>query len=85
MGKVLVKATIENLEDLFSVQAGALPAERVRRIEVDELPVPIGQVPLELLDWIVTRRVNDWSVTPSTAASKCSTSSRSARQSTPRR
>ncbi|HEV3005371.1 MAG TPA: hypothetical protein VGX78_12975 [Pirellulales bacterium] len=34
MGKVLVTATIENLEDLFNVQAGLLAADQVRRIEV---------------------------------------------------
>jgi predicted aspartyl protease len=117
MGKVLVSAKIENLEDLFSVQVGLLVGDQVRRIEVsdavvdtgattlllpkrmiealglkplrvrqargiggtlpltmyravrltiqgrdcivdvgegpDELPVLIGQVPLELLDWVV--------------------------------
>ena len=117
MGKVLVTAKIENLEDLFSVQVGLLAGEQVRQIEVsdamvdtgattlllpkrliaalglkplrvrqargiggtvpltmyravrltiqrrdcivdvgevpDELPVLIGQVPLELLDWVV--------------------------------
>jgi predicted aspartyl protease len=117
MGKVLVTATIENLEDLFDAEKGLLPVDRVRRVEVadalvdtgatglflprrmiahlglhsvrtrqvrgiggvvplpmysavrltiqerdctldvgeiaDELPVIIGQVPLELLDWVV--------------------------------
>jgi predicted aspartyl protease len=117
LGKVLVTATIENLEDLFFAEKGLLPADQVRRIEVadalvdtgatglllpkrmiahlglrpartrqvrgiggtvplpiyhavrltiqgrdcvldvgeiaDELPVVIGQVPLESLDWVV--------------------------------
>ena len=117
MGKVIVAATIENLEDLFDVEKGRLTAEQVRRVDVvdalvdtgastllipkrmiaalglrplrvrqarglggtlsmpmyravrltiqgrdcaidvgeidDEFPVLIGQVPLELLDWLV--------------------------------
>ena len=117
MGKVIVAATIENLEDLFDVENGRLTAEQVRGVEVhdalvdtgastllipkrmiaalglrplrvrqarglggalsmpmyravrltiqerdcaidvgeidDEFPVLIGQVPLELLDWLV--------------------------------
>jgi len=117
MGKVIVTAKLENLEDLFNVEKGILPADQVRRVEVrdarvdtgttgllvpkrlitalglrqfrtrqarglggplavpmysavrltvqgrdctldvgeigDEFPVLIGQVPLELLDWVV--------------------------------
>jgi len=117
MGKVLVVARIENLEDLFNAKRGLLADDQVRRVEVtdalvdtgattlllpkrmiaalglepvrvreargiggsvpmttyravrltiqgrdcaidvgevsDELPVLIGQVPLELLDWVV--------------------------------
>ena len=117
MGKVLVTAKIENLEDLFKVEQGLLSDDQVRRIEVtdaladtgatglllpkrlitqlglrpfrtrqarglggtvplpmyravrltiqgrdctidvgeiwDEFPVLVGQVPLELLDWVV--------------------------------
>ena len=117
MGKVLVAARIENLEDLFNAEKGILPKEAVRSVEVqdalvdtgatglllprrlvqslglhplhtrqarglggmvplpmyravrltvqgrdcaidvgeigDEFPVLIGQVPLELLDWVV--------------------------------
>lgn len=117
MGKVLVTAKIENLEDLYQANRGAVPAEQIRRLEVtdalvdsgatgllmpkrliaqlgldpvrtrqaltvgglvtlgvyravrltvqgrdcisdvsavaDELPVIIGQVPLELMDWVV--------------------------------
>ncbi|HUY32109.1 MAG TPA: aspartyl protease family protein [Pirellulales bacterium] len=117
MGKVLVTAKIENLEDLFNAKRGLLADDQVRRVEVtdalvdtgattlllpkrmiaalglepvrvreargiggsvpmvtyravrltiqgrdcaidvgevsDELPVLIGQVPLELLDWVV--------------------------------
>lgn len=117
MGKVLVTAKIENLEDLYKVNQGALPTDQVRSVEVqdalvdtgattllmpkklidqlglpplksrpsrtiaghvtlntyravrltvqgrdcisdvaeipDEFPVVIGQVPLELMDWVV--------------------------------
>ena len=117
MGKVLVAATIENLDDLFGVRKGQRTEEEVRRVEVtdalvdtgatgllmpkrliaqlgldpvrirpsrtiagqvplqiyravqltvqgrdcisdvaeipDELPLVIGQVPLELMDWVV--------------------------------
>lgn len=120
MGKVLVEARIENLDDLFRVSKGERPEEQVRRVEVadalvdtgatgllvpsrlvavlgldpvrtrpsrtiaghvplqvyravrltvqgrdcisdvaeipDELPVIIGQVPLELMDWVVDPR-----------------------------
>jgi predicted aspartyl protease len=117
MGKVIVSARIENLDDLFSVNKGQMTDEEVRRIDVsdalidtgatgllmpkhciaqlglqpfrthtsktvgsdvtlktymtvrltvlgrechcdvteisDDLPVLIGQVPLELMDWVV--------------------------------
>jgi predicted aspartyl protease len=117
MGKVVVSAKIENLDDLFGVQKGTLQNDQVRRIEVpdalidtgatgllipkrfivqlgllpfrtrssktvggdtmlntfmavrltvqerechcdvteisDDLPILIGQVPLELMDWLV--------------------------------
>lgn len=117
MGKVIVAATLENLEDLFNVERGLLPPDQVRKVEVtdalvdtgatgllvpkkyiaqlglrpyrtrqargiggnvplqmftavrltiqgrdctvdvaangDEFPILIGQVPLELLDWVV--------------------------------
>jgi hypothetical protein len=42
MGKVLVTATIENMEDLFDVEKGLLPRERVRRIEVPDALVDTG-------------------------------------------
>jgi predicted aspartyl protease len=117
MGKVLVAARLENLEDVYKASHGALPVEQVRAVDVgdalidtgatglllprrliaqlglamlrtrqartiaghvevsiyravrltvqgrdcisdvgeisDELPVVIGQVPLELMDWVV--------------------------------
>ena len=39
MGKVLVTATIENLEDLYSARKGLLPDDQVRRIEVHDAVV----------------------------------------------
>jgi predicted aspartyl protease len=121
MGKVVVTALIENLEDLFDAEKGLIAPDAVRSIEVhdalvdtgatgfllprsmiaslglrplrmrqarglggtepmpmyravrltvqgrdcaidvgeigDEFPVSIGQVPLELLDWVVDPRV----------------------------
>jgi predicted aspartyl protease len=120
MGKVLVAARIDNLEDLYKFNQGVIPAEQVRSVEVidalvdtgatgllmpkrliaqlglqplrvrqartlggtiavqtyravqltvqgrdcisdvtevgDDFPVIIGQVPLELLDWVVDSR-----------------------------
>ena len=37
MGKVVVTALIENLEDLFDAEKGLLPAENVRRLEVHDV------------------------------------------------
>lgn len=42
MGKVLVAATIENLDDLFQVQKGLLAPEQVRRVEVRDALVETG-------------------------------------------
>ena len=36
MGKVLVTATIEDLEDLFDAEKGTLPRDQVRRVEVTD-------------------------------------------------
>jgi len=120
MGKVVVSAALENLDDLFAANKGLLPADQVRRVDVgdalidtgatgllmpkrmiealgleplrtreartiagpatlpvfravrltvqgrdcisdvaqlsDDLPVIVGQVPLELMDWVVDMR-----------------------------
>ena len=42
MGKVLVTAKIENLEDLFNAEKGLLPDNQVRRIEVQDAVVDTG-------------------------------------------
>ncbi len=48
MGRVLTKATIENLEDLWAAKRGILPAEDVRRIVVSEALVDTGATLLSL-------------------------------------
>jgi predicted aspartyl protease len=48
MGKVLVKARIDNLEDLADVHKGRLPAEAVRFVEVDDAQVDTGASTLSL-------------------------------------
>jgi predicted aspartyl protease len=46
MGRVLVKAKIENLEDLFNVQKGLLKAEEARCVEVTDALVDTGATTL---------------------------------------
>jgi predicted aspartyl protease len=48
MGKVIVPAVIENLEDLLRVQAGEIAAENVRRVEVQDALVDTGAVMLSM-------------------------------------
>ncbi len=48
MGKVLIKAKIENLKDLFNVQQGRLRPEEVRSIEVPDALVDTGATTLSL-------------------------------------
>ncbi len=48
MGKVLVTAKIESLEDLYSVKKGLLPDDQVRRIEVADAVVDTGATTLLL-------------------------------------
>ncbi len=42
MVKVIVTAKIENLEDLFKVEQGLLPADQVRHVEVTDALVDTG-------------------------------------------
>src|SRR4051812_16061143 len=42
MGKVLVTATVENLDDLFAAQKGLLPEDKIRRIEGKDALVDTG-------------------------------------------
>jgi predicted aspartyl protease len=48
MGKVLVTAKIENLEDLFAVNKGLLQPEQVRSLEVTDALVDTGATTLSL-------------------------------------
>ncbi len=48
MGKVLVTATVENLDDLFSVRKGLLAEDQVRRVEVTDALVDTGGTGLML-------------------------------------
>ncbi len=48
MGKVLVKATIDNLNDLYEVSQGRLQPEQVRRIDVPDALVDTGAMMLSL-------------------------------------
>ena len=48
MGKVLVAARIENLDDLFSVRKGLLREEQVRRVDVADALVDTGATGLLL-------------------------------------
>lgn len=66
MGKVVIPARIESIEDLFAVKQGTLPAERARRVEVNDALVDTGAtvlcMPKRLLDQLglkpfTTRRV----------------------------
>jgi predicted aspartyl protease len=53
MGKVLVRARIENLRDLYDADRGTHPQERVRAIEVAEALVDTGATFLSLPKSIV--------------------------------
>src|SRR4051812_46126434 len=48
MGRVVVEATIENLEDLWAARRGTLPAEQVRRVVVADALVDTGATLLSL-------------------------------------
>ena len=48
MGKVLVKARIENVKDLYSVKLGLIRADRVRAVEVEDAVVDSGAVVLSM-------------------------------------
>ena len=54
MGRVVVTARLENLDDLFSVEKGQLTADQVRRVEVTDALVDTGAtgllVPKRLID-----------------------------------
>jgi predicted aspartyl protease len=55
MGKVLVTAKVENLEDLYQVDREALPASEVRRVEVSEALVDTGASILSMPRHLIQR------------------------------
>jgi predicted aspartyl protease len=61
MGKVIVTAKVESLEDLYKVQQGALPPEQVRSIEVSDALVDTGatilSMPKRLIDQLGLRPI----------------------------
>ena len=48
MGRIVIEATIENLEDLWATRRGALPADQVRRVVVADALVDTGATLLSL-------------------------------------
>jgi predicted aspartyl protease len=48
MGKVLVQAVVENLDDLFAVRKGLMLADQIRRVEVDDALIDTGATGLML-------------------------------------
>jgi predicted aspartyl protease len=48
MGRIVVEATIESLEDLWAVRRGTLSAEKVRRVVVSDALVDAGATLLSL-------------------------------------
>ena len=60
MGKVSVRARIENLEDLYEAAKGALPAQKARAVEIDDALVDTGAtmlwLPRRLIDQLGLRR-----------------------------
>ncbi len=53
MGKVVVTALIENLEDLFFLEKGLLPEDKVRRLEIHDAIVETGATTLLLPKWMI--------------------------------
>src|SRR4030042_3694302 len=61
MGKVVVAARIESLEDLYDVQKGRLTADKVRTVQVDDALVDTGatlvSLPRSLIERLGLRRL----------------------------
>jgi clan AA aspartic protease len=55
MGKVIVAARIENLQDLFNASQGLLPPEQVRSVEVADALVDTGATTLSLPQRLVSQ------------------------------
>ena len=54
VGKVLVEAAVENLDDLFAVRKGLLTADQVRRVEVVDALIDTGATGLMVPSRLVT-------------------------------
>lgn len=66
MGKVLVNAKIENLDDLFGVRKGLLTEDQVRRVDVTDALVDTGATGLLLPSrWIAQLGLEPLHVRPS--------------------
>jgi predicted aspartyl protease len=69
MGRVLTEATIENLEDLWAVDRGLIPAERARRIVVSDALVDSGatllSLPTKLIRQLGLKKFSDRRITSS--------------------
>jgi predicted aspartyl protease len=48
MGRVLVQATVENMEDLWAAKRGLIPHDRVRRVTIHDALVDTGATLLSL-------------------------------------
>jgi len=55
MGKVVVAARIENLEDLYDAEKGRLSADKVRSVQVDDALVDTGATMVSLPTTLVGR------------------------------
>jgi predicted aspartyl protease len=55
MGKVVVPATIENLEDLYKAESGTLARDDVRRVDVQDALIDTGAMMLSMPKRLVAR------------------------------
>ncbi len=55
MGKVLVRATIENVNDVYNAQRGLIPAEDVHRVVIEDALVDSGSSTLLLPRAVIAR------------------------------
>ncbi|MFO0841088.1 MAG: aspartyl protease family protein [Gemmataceae bacterium] len=73
-GRVLTEALIENLEDLWAVKRGLLPAEQARRVRVEDALVDTGatllSIPTSLIQQLGLSKVASKRVTSSSGATE---------------
>src|SRR5262245_12330131 len=74
MGRVLTEASIENLEDLWAVERGSLPADRARRVLVTDALVDTGatllSMPTKLIHPLGLKKTGEKRVTSSIGLSE---------------